>query len=207
MTQDEPISQGDAHQDSQEAESARQNADNARFLKYIIGFIVAMFLVGWGSIPLYRIVCKSLDPGGSSWQNGSTDSYKGVTVDESRTIEVRFTANVQNNLPWTFGPETPSVDVHPGQKKLVKFTSTNLNQNRSIMGKAVYDINPPEAGQYFKKIECFCFTQQTLDPGQTREMPLYFWFDPDVPESIDRVTLAYTFFNAESSRSRQHTKR
>jgi cytochrome c oxidase assembly protein subunit 11 len=210
MTDQEPSSQGETHENQDETEaqaSARRDADNARFLKYIVGFIVAMFLVGWGSIPLYRIVCKSLDPGGSSWQNGTTSSYEGVEVDESRTIEVRFTANVQNNLPWTFGPEKPSVEVHPGQKKLVKFTSTNLNQNRAIKGKAVYDINPPEAGQYFKKIECFCFVQQTLEPGQSREMPLYFWFEPDVPESIDRITLAYTFFNAESSRSRQHTKR
>lgn len=168
---------------------------------YIIGFIVAMFAFGWGSIPLYRMVCAKLDPGGSSYFNGESDNYENVEVDESRTIDVRFTTNVQNDLPWEFAHGEPSVEVHPGEKSLVNFEVTN-RQNREITGKAVYDINPPEAGQYFKKIECFCFKQQTLEAGQTREMPLYFWMDPDIPEDIDKVTLAYTFFNAESSRQR-----
>lgn len=169
---------------------------------YIIGFIVLMFGFGWGSIPLYRMVCKSLDPGGSSYYNGQTDKYQNVEVDESRDIQVRFTTNVQGDLPWTFDNLQPSVTVHPGEKKLVKFDATNTNPNEAITGKAVYDINPPEAGQYFKKIECFCFKQQTLTAGQTRTMPLYFWLEPDIPEDIDKVTIAYTFFNAESSRER-----
>jgi len=169
---------------------------------YIIGFIVLMFGFGWGSIPLYRMVCAKLDPGGSSYFNGEADEYQNVEVDESRTLDVRFTTNVQDDLPWEFAHGKPSVEVHPGEKSLVQFEATNLDPNRAITGKAVYDINPPEAGQYFKKIECFCFKQQTLEGGQTREMPLYFWMDPDIPEHIDKVTLAYTFFNAESSRQR-----
>lgn len=180
-------------------ETQKQAGGAAKTLKYAVGFMLFMFGVGWASIPLYRIVCKSLDPGGSSWQNGSVDKYEGVEVNESRNVRVRFTASTQEKLPWEFRPMKPSVEVHPGEKKLVKFTSVNLDQTDAITGKAVYDINPPEAGQYFKKIECFCFIEQTLQPGEKKDMPLYFWFEPDMPDNIKRVTLGYTFFNADTS--------
>lgn len=181
-----------------------ENRDDGtkKTVKLAIGVLLAFFALGWGSIPLYRLVCKSLDPGGSSASNGTVDKYENVKVDESRTIRVRFTSNVQGDLPWEFRPLKPSVEVHPGEKKLVKFTAANLDQNEEITGKAVYDINPPEAGPYFKKIECFCFKEQTLAGGEKQDMPLYFWMEPDLPDSVKRVTLGYTFFNAETSRER-----
>ncbi len=182
--------------------NSRPDGDHKQTVVYIVGFLLVMFGLGWGSIPLYRLVCKQLDPGGSSVYNGESDRYENVEVDESRDLKVRFTTNVQNDLPWEFENEAASVEVHPGEKKLVNFNVTNNNTDRELTGKAVYDINPPQAGQYFKKIECFCFVQQTLGAGASREMPLYFWMDPDLPESIDKVTIAYTFFNAETSRER-----
>lgn len=175
---------------------------NARMGKILIGVIVGMFLFGFASIPLYRMVCDSIDPGGSSYANGSTDAYEGVTVDKSRTIRVRLTANVNKQLPWDFKPLTPRVEVHPGERKLVKFYAKNLDSLGSITGKAVYDINPPEAGQYFKKIECFCFQEQELEAGQGVEMPLVFWFDSEIPPEIKEITIAYTFFNVDSSLER-----
>jgi cytochrome c oxidase assembly protein subunit 11 len=180
--------------------------DHQKIVTYMVGFILAMFAFGWGSIFLYNLVCKQIDPGGTASKTG-LDQYKNVKVDESRDIEVRFMANVNGGLPWDFYPVNKTVTVHPGERKLVNFISKN-NADRDILGKAIYDIQPAQAGGYFKKNECFCFQQQTLDAGQRREMPLNFWIDPNLPDSIDKITLAYTFFNSESSRDRakrQHT--
>ncbi len=175
--------------------------------KFYVGIIIFGFFLAFISIPLYRIVCKSIDPGGSAWQNGSADIYEGVTVDKSRKVKVRFTYMVEKQLPWDFVATVPSVEVHPGEKKLVSFIAKNMDQGGATTGKAVYDINPPEAGQYFKKIECFCFREQKLEAGQEMEMPLYFWFDPEMPDHIKEITVAYTFFNMESSLARSMKNR
>lgn len=197
----------DSPDGSSEPDGYRRDSDveeqNKKTMLYSVGLMLFTFVVvGLGSIPMYRWVCQKLNPGGSTAQNGTVDKYEGVDVDESRTINVRFSANVQNDLPWMFNPKVPSVKVHPGEKKLVHFESKNLAANRAIKGKAVYDIIPAAASQYFKKVECFCFKEQTLEGGQKRDMPLNFWLEPDLPDHIDEVTLAYTFFNAESSRKR-----
>ena len=89
----------------------------------------------------------------------------------------------------------------------MNFRAKNLDPSNAITGQAVYDINPPMAGQHFKKIECFCFKEQTLEPGEEVEMPLYLWFDPEISKDIKQVTIAYTFFNADSSRKRQMRER
>ena len=176
-------------------------AKNDRLGKVFLGVIVAMFLLGFASIPIYRMVCAKIDPGGSSWYTGDPDVYEGVEIDESREIRVRFATNVERQLPWQFSVAQSQVTVHPGERQLVEFTALN-QASIPVTGKAVYDINPPEAAQYFKKIECFCFVEQTLEAGEKVEMPLYFWFEPDMPDHIKEITLAYTFFNADSSRSR-----
>ena len=172
---------------------------NRRTIKFFVGIIIASFLFAVVSIPLYRMVCDVVDPGGSSWSNGETDAYVDVTVDRSRTIKVRLATNVNRQLPWEFHALTPQLSVHPGERKMVKFYARNEDLGGSVTGKAVYDINPPEAGAYFKKIECFCFQEQELAGGQSVEMPLVFWFDPELPAHITEVTLAYTFFNMDST--------
>ncbi|RDV38829.1 cytochrome c oxidase assembly protein [Bradymonadaceae bacterium TMQ3] len=174
---------------------------NARLGKWFIGVIVGMFLLGFASIPLYRWVCAQTDPGGSAYFNGEADSYEGVVVDESRQVRVRFATNVERQLPWSFDVGEKHVTVHPGEKRLVSFTAFN-EAPFPIKGKAVYDINPPEAAPYFKKIECFCFVEQTIDGESKYDMPLLFWFDPELPEHVTEVTLAYTFFSADSSMTR-----
>jgi cytochrome c oxidase assembly protein subunit 11 len=148
------------------------------------------------------MVCQAIDPGGSSSQNGQTEAYQDVEVDESREVVVQFATNVERQLPWELTSVESAVRVHPGEKKNASFTVRNIDTAHEITGKAVYDINPPEAGAYFKKVECFCFTEQTLGPGEEAEMPLVFWFDPDLPDHIRRITVAYTFFAADSSRER-----
>ena len=199
---DEPDTSSPDEASATDQAKSSQKDDHTRILKIMGALLLISTALGWGSIPLYRLVCKAVDPGGSSWQNGATDRYENVQVDKSRTVRVRFTSEVNRRLPWKFGPTDPALEVHPGEKRLTKFVATNLDQGRTITGKAVYDINPPQAGQYFKKIECFCFTQQTLEAGEKVDMPLYFWFEPDLPEHIDEVTIAYTFFNADKSRSK-----
>lgn len=172
---------------------------NRRTVKLFVGIIICSFIFAIVSIPLYRMVCDVVDPGGSSWSNGSTDAYVDVPVDKSRTVRVRLTTNVNRQLPWEFKPMVPDVHVHPGERKMVKFFAHNKDTEGSVTGKAVYDINPPEAGQYFKKIECFCFQEQELAGGESVEMPLVFWFDPAMPPEITEITLAYTFFNMDST--------
>jgi len=180
---------------------------NKRVGKILVSVIVVMTLFAFASIPLYQILCTALDPGGSSYSNGETDEYVDVTVDKIRTVRLRFAANVNKQLPWDFYPMEGRVEVHPGERRLVKFYAKNIDSLGSITGKAVYDINPPEAGQYFKKIECFCFQEQELAAGEDIEMPLVFWFDSDMPADIKEITLAYTFFNMDSSFERTVKKR
>ncbi len=174
---------------------------NARLGKMAITVVVGMFLLGFASIPIYRLVCAQIDPGGSSWYIGEPDVYEGIEVDESRQLRVRFNTGVERQLPWEFEVRQRHVDVHPGERNDVAFMVVNPT-GRDVTGKAVYDISPAEAAPYFKKQECFCFIEQTLHAGQELEMPLVFWFDPEMPDHIDEVYLGYTFFNAESSRSR-----
>lgn len=177
---------------------ARGDVDHTRTLWITGAVLIAFFGLAWGSIPLYRLVCKSLDPGGSAASNGSADEYENVEVDKSRRVTVRFTTNVQGGLAWEFRSRQPSVRVHPGEKKLVKFVAKN-NMKQAVTGKGVYDINPPEAGAAFKKIECFCFQKQTLEADEKAIMPLYFWLEPDdLPEDVRKVTIGYTFFDADS---------
>lgn len=182
-----------------EPQAASFDEKNRRTVKLFVGIIICSFIFAVVSIPLYRMVCDVVDPGGSSWSNGQTDAYVDVPVDTSRTVRVRLTTNVNRQLPWEFRPMVPDVHVNPGERKMVKFFAQNKDTAGSVTGKAVYDINPPEAGQYFKKIECFCFQEQELAAGESVEMPLVFWFDPSMPPEITEITLAYTFFNMDST--------
>ncbi len=191
-----PSSESPAEADGPTDPQADAAAKNKKMLK-IAGIILACsFAFGWGSIPLYQLVCKPLfDPGGSSVDNGTSETYVPKTkVDKSRNLKVRLVASVNRELPWEFHPDEPSVMVHPGEKKMTKFYAKNLDPSRTITGKAVYDIVPAEAAPYLHKIQCFCFTKETFKPGESRDMPVLFWFDSDIPKNIKEVTIAYTFF-------------
>lgn len=180
--------------------SDEMKAKNQKAGKVMIGVIVVMFLFGFASIPLYRIFCTAVDPGGSAYSADLLLDKSGapVAIDKSRTVSVRLTSTVNASLPWEFKHLTNRVELHPGERQHVKFFARNT-ANVAVRGKAVYDIVPAEAGQYLKKIECFCFQEQKLEPGESVEMPLVFWFEPDMPAHIQDITLAYTFFNMESS--------
>jgi cytochrome c oxidase assembly protein subunit 11 len=173
--------------------------------RWLYTIVVGSFIFAFGSIPAYRIVCKKFDPGGSAWANGSAEIYNDQ-ADTSRSVRVRFTTSVERQLPFEFTSAQNFLTVHPGARGQANFQVRNLNLDRSYRAKAVYDINPPEAGQYFKKIQCFCFDEQTIGAGVTNDLPLIFWFDSKMPDHIKEVTIAYTFFNMESSMERSDRK-
>ncbi len=178
---------------------------NNKLVKKFIGVIVGMFLFGFASIPIYRIYCANVDPGGSSAQNGEAELYGDTKVDKTHRIKIRFATQVNKQLPWHFEVSEINDVVFAGAKSVITFKAKNLS-DIPIKGKAVYDINPPEAGQYLKKIECFCFTEQTLGPHEEMDMALRYWFDPQMPKEIHDITIAYTFFNIESSFERSLKK-
>jgi len=175
-------------------------AVNKKNSKWLVGIVVGSFIFAFASIPLYRIICTQFDPGGSAYFNGLTQAYEPtLPADTSRQVKVRFTTNVERQLPWTFKHNQEYVTLHPGAKTQASFQVTNSHPTRALTGKAVYDINPPQAGAYFKKVECFCFREQKLEAGQSMELPLIFWFESDMPADIKEITVAYTFFNMETS--------
>ena len=183
------------------AEFEFEGSEIKRTTKWLISMIVLSFIFAFASIPLYRIVCRQTDPGGSSAQNGESEIYDGK-VDKTREVRVRFTTSVNRQLLWEFDAMEPYVTVHPGEKRQTMFSVKNLDNGGPMRGKGVYDIVPAEAGKYFKKIECFCFREQTLSASQQMDLPLVFWLDEELPDHIKEVTIAYTFFNMDTSLQR-----
>lgn len=167
-----------------------------RFRKRAALVCVCMFLFGFACVPIYRIACTHgyLGPRVQNAPDGT--NVADMKVDASRWVTVQFVGNVNSKLAWQFAPENFSVKVHPGQLTQAWFDATNHADN-SIVGNAVPSIAPNQASLYFTKTECFCFTEQTLAPGESRRMPVKFIVDPKMPSDIDTLTLSYTFFNNE----------
>ena len=157
---------------------------------------VAMFGFGYALVPLYDVLCDI------TGLNGKTGVVRAdevrEPVGESRLVTVQFTGTVNSRLPWAFTPTAGEMRVHPGKIYEATFTASNLS-DREVIGQAVPSVAPQEAAVYFNKTECFCFTQQTLAPGETRQMPLRFVVDRDLPPGVTEVTLSYTFFNADQA--------
>ena len=165
-----------------------------RFRKRAALVCVCMFLFGFACVPIYRIACDHGYLGPRTQQNApdrvGADSLK---VDESRWVEVQFDGSVNSGLSWSFAPKTTTLRVHPGQLTDAWFTATNLTQS-TLVGQAVPSIAPKLATLYFNKTECFCFTEQLLKPGETRDMPVRFVVDPKLPADVSQLTLSYTFY-------------
>lgn len=158
-------------------------------------FGLAMLALAFASVPLYRIFCQVTGFGGTTMR---ADAAPGAVAGQ---IGVRFDANINGGLPWKFEPARP-VRIHPGAKTIVYYESTNL-AGRPTTGQAVFNVSPAQAGAYFSKIECFCFTEQTLKAGEKVRMPVIFFVDPKIrtdeaTRHIDEITLSYTFYPVES---------
>lgn len=159
------------------------------------GLALAMLGLGWASVPLYRMFCQVTGFGGTT-QRISEQQASAVSV-SARTISVRFDGNVDKGMPWRFGPEQITQTVRLGARTMAVYSAKNTS-DKAVVGRASFNVSPDEAGKYFTKIECFCFTEQKLEPGQDIRMPVTYYVDPDIlkdPEAkaIQQITLSYTF--------------
>jgi cytochrome c oxidase assembly protein subunit 11 len=166
---------------------------NRGVLKVALIVCACAFLFGFAMVPIYRIACEHVF--GIKLAEGAASEAKvsAFVEDDSRTIRVQFVASVNSKLPWAFQPEAPSIDVHPGKLMEAWFDATN-HSKEAIVGNAVPSIAPNTASLYFNKTECFCFTEQLLNPGESRRMPVRFVVDPKLPKEITELTLSYTFY-------------
>ncbi len=156
-------------------------------------FVAAMVGAAYAAVPLYSWFCRTTGFGGTTQV---ATAAPGEVL--GRKMTVRFDANVTAGLPWKFVPEQNSVDVRLGEVVTVLYTVTNLAA-RETLGQASYNVTPPTTGAYFQKINCFCFTEQRMQPGETREMPVVFYVDPALAKDADQdglntITLSYTFY-------------
>jgi cytochrome c oxidase assembly protein subunit 11 len=155
---------------------------------------VAMFGFGYALVPLYDLLCDVTGLNGKT-QRAELAETKNQKIISDRLVKVEFTTMVNTNLPWQFKALQGKISVHPGEMTTVKFLAKNLT-NEVVTGQAVPSVAPSKAANHFKKIECFCFTQQTLQPGEEKEMAVQFVVDSKLAPEIDTITLAYTFFNS-----------
>ena len=170
---------------------------NGKTLIVLVAIIAAMIGLVAVSPQLYRAFCEA------TGINGTTQRAERAPGAVAGQIGVRFDANVDPKLPWKFEPVQKQVRVHPGAKTTIYYQATNLSA-RPITGQAVYNVTPDTVGQYFNKIACFCFNEQTLKPGESVKMPVVFFVDPklrsdDTTKSIDEITLSYTFYPVETA--------
>jgi len=167
--------------------------ENRRLSRRLAIVAVGMFGFGFALVPFYNQICAAL--GVNSLQQ---PDVVNTQVDTSRTVTIEFDSNA-HNLPWRFRPLVSHVDVHPGELTTVEYEIVNVRE-APVTGQAVPSYGPQHAGEYFKKIECFCFTQQTLAAGETRRMPVTFVVDPRLPQSVSTIAVSYTFFEVAGRR-------
>jgi cytochrome c oxidase assembly protein subunit 11 len=159
------------------------------------GFVAVMVGVSFAAVPLYSWFCRTTGFGGTT--QVSHAAPREVT---GRTVTVRFDSNVAPGLPWAFEPERRTIDVKLGEVVTVYYSVTNQTA-RVTTGQAGYNVTPPTVGQYFEKINCFCFTEQTMKPGEKRDMAVVFYVDPKLAkdselDTLTNITLSYTFYPA-----------
>ena len=165
---------------------------NQQTLAKLLVVAVAMFGFGYAMVPFYRALCDALGLNSVV----KADAVANTQVDTGRLLTVEFDTNLRSSLPWTFTAMERSVRIHPGALTEVTFEIRNRS-DRPITGQAIPSFGPQLAGRYFKKLDCFCFTQQTLAPGEVKRMPVVFVVEPGLPQDVNTVTLSYTFFEVE----------
>ena len=172
-----------------------RGADNRKMLGKLAVVAAGMFAFGYALIPIYKHVCEALGINilavGERQVPGTSRAAANSQVDLSRTITVEFDANARG--PWQFKPAQASVQVHPGQLATVMYEFQNV-QDRTMAAQAIPSYAPRNAAPHFNKLECFCFNQYTLAPGEKKEWPVAFVIDPKLPKDVTTITLSYTFF-------------
>lgn len=172
---------------------SQQRATRRTVIKLVLATCV-MFSFGYALVPLYNVFCTITGLNGKTGRMTEAQAA-AVPADLSREVTVEFVTNVDAQMPWNFKPLVNKVVVHPGVETQVEFEVHNWDAGR-IDGNAVPSVAPNTVAKYFKKTECFCFTQQTLAAGETRRMPVRFVVDPRLPPEVKVLTLGYTFFQS-----------
>lgn len=183
-----------------ETETTRSvKTSNSSILVLCVVFVCGMVGMAYASVPLYRMFCQVTGYNGTTQR---VEQYSDVILD--KTIKVTFDSNTSNGLNWDFQPINKSVEPKIGETVQVKFRATNRSPVATT-GTAVFNVTPMEAGAYFNKVECFCFTETTLQPGETLEMPVVFFIDPDIAtaretKQLHTLTLSYTFYPSKTEK-------
>ena len=170
---------------------ATLRGDNLRMVGKLVVVAALMFAFGYALVPIYRSICKALGINVLSLSEQALPGNRNTQVDLSRTITVEFDANARG--VWDFKPAQRSVDVHPGEVTTVVYEFRNI-QNRTMAAQAIPSYAPMQASAHFNKLECFCFNEYTLKPGESRQWPVVFVIDPKLPKDVRTITLSYTFF-------------
>jgi cytochrome c oxidase assembly protein subunit 11 len=166
--------------------------NNRNLALILAGGVTFMVGAAYAAVPLYEMFCAATGFGGTT--QVASDNPKGVI---DREMKVRFDSNVEGGLAWSVKPAAPVTDKI-GHVETVNFVAHNFS-DKTVTGQAIFNVTPEQTGIYFNKIECFCFTEQTLKPGETVEMPVTFFVDPDIAKNADlrtikEITLSYTFY-------------
>jgi cytochrome c oxidase assembly protein subunit 11 len=193
------------HTSTATSANATPSRPHARLTFRLLLLVAGAFGFSIAMVPLYNVLCEV------TGLNGKTDVRSGFTagglnpgvtqapysaVDRSRSVRLEFIGTVMPGLPWDMRPLTIALDTHPGEMQQVRYLVRN-NSDRKTLAQAIPSISPGAAAQYFEKIECFCFQQQALAPGESREMPLSFIVKPGIDRDIAQITLSYAFFNID----------
>ncbi|MSO75615.1 MAG: cytochrome c oxidase assembly protein [Alphaproteobacteria bacterium] len=162
----------------------------------LLAIAAGMAMLSYASVPLYRLFCQVTGYGGTT-RVAVAPPAAGVV---DRDITIRFDANISRELAWSFVPAQPSLTLKVGEEGLAFYRATNLGTG-PLVGTATFNVTPDKAGRYFNKIQCFCFTEQRLEPGETVDMPVLFFVDPEIVKDrhagdVKIITLSYTFFPA-----------
>lgn len=173
-----------------------QKAKNKKTMLSLAMMATGMLCLAYASVPLYEIFCQVTGFGGTTQHSGALPSQTN-----ERVMKVRFDANVAGDMPWSFKPMQTEVEVKLGEEKLIFYKAKNLS-NQPITGIASFNVTPEKTGEFFDKLACFCFDNQTLAPGEEIEMPVSFFVDPELVkfrnlDGVKTITLSYTFFRAK----------
>jgi cytochrome c oxidase assembly protein subunit 11 len=180
---------------------------NKRVAMMAAGVAASMLGLAYASVPLYSLFCQVTGFGGTPQR--AEAAPEASSASDARTITVRFDANKSENLKWTFHAVQTSMSVKIGEQQMAYYRAVNVS-DKPVTGSAVFNVTPDNAGIYFNKIQCFCFTEQTLKPGESVEMPVVFFVDPDMlqdpdAENISEITLSYTFYPVDKPQNASTT--
>ena len=179
-------------------ETSRRNLRTGLFALLFAAFMLGL---GYAAVPLYDLFCRVTGFAGTTQVASEDDAARAAAAGVNRTISVRFDASTASGMPWSFRPDQRTETVLIGERDIATYTAVN-NSDEPITGTATFNVEPAQAGRYFQKVQCFCFTEQTLQTGEKVNMPVLFYIDPaieqdEVMADVEQITLSYTFHRAK----------